>query len=590
MSVIIPTMAGGGGGGGGGIGQPLRALTAHTTWYVNADSGDDTSGDGSSSKPFKTPTRAWNEACKYYLNGFDAILQFMDATSAYDGLCVGSIGTGGHTTNSTPVGGGNMRIQGNASDPTKVVWSSRNNTSTNILDIECPIATTIIVNDLTFGRSDGSDGVDTCYAVAVSAPAWVTIAEGFFGGLVPAPGGGHHIIFDSVYCAVYASGGGTVQVNGHITIKNTTPRWNSLAEAYDSGTTYWATTDVTLIGNPHFSRNTNFTGRMYNQGVLVAMNGVNLFFPNSWIGTATGPWFACADNGTIQTSGEPFPPGTTLAGSGWDGTGSIEFLLMGDERTVANLPPNFSKQWGFVTDALNPAIGYTPVGGGTSYAEVVNNGSGWFVTAILPGAGDGDLGMPFIASGLISNQPTFDITLPTGYNNFHIRISGVEFAAGATDNFGLIVSYDNGASFYNDRTNSDTYGISCNFNKGPIGGNFDSNNTAITFPNFHFGLEAYMPWDSVAYTVSHFNVVDMYVDLTPGSLTRYMRILFAATGETLDATDYGFNDGSATINPAATVPVPHGRVTTIRFGGYGALSGGTVHNMAVGTWSLYGSQ
>jgi hypothetical protein len=104
----------------------LQPLTSNTTWYVNADTGND-SNPGTAASPFRTILAAWDAACSYYLNGFDAIIQLQDSIAPFEGLCIGTIGNGGHQTCKTPLGGGHLYIQGNPNDATKCVWSNLNN-------------------------------------------------------------------------------------------------------------------------------------------------------------------------------------------------------------------------------------------------------------------------------------------------------------------------------------------------------------------------------------------------------------------------------------------------------------------------------
>lgn len=245
------------------LGLIRTRLTANTNFFVNASTGNDTTGSGTASAPWQTLQKAWN-----------SIQQNIDL--AGNGVAINCTGafTAGMTANGPLVGSGSA-IFSFASGSS--VAATNNNAFTAQYGAAFTIQGTGTPVLLTTSGTGGGLG----YGIAaVYGGSTITVGAGVNFGTCFA---GH----------VYANGGSVSLFNAY-TISGSTPTHVSIA----GGGGYITTSQpggqtVTLTGTPNFSTAFAYTAAPGN----IALGNI------TFTGSATGVRYSANQGGTIQTGG-----------------------------------------------------------------------------------------------------------------------------------------------------------------------------------------------------------------------------------------------------------------------------------------------
>lgn len=141
-------------------------LTEHTTYYVDATSGSDTTGDGTELNPWASPQKAYDHVVENVdCAGFDVTIQHADGTYNCDptSACV-------LFANGTPPNG-LIYLRGNITDPQAVRYKATTNQQSIYLYTYAPFS--IYVNGISF---EGTSS--TSWGIYIAQPANLYLGSG----------------------------------------------------------------------------------------------------------------------------------------------------------------------------------------------------------------------------------------------------------------------------------------------------------------------------------------------------------------------------------------------------------------------------
>jgi len=325
--------------------RPL--LPADVIYYVNSATGSD-SNVGTSGAPFLTFLHAWNTVCAFDLNGRTATIQLQDSVVDYDPVNVGGLLSPGNTL-ATPLNG-QMIVQGNAGDFTKVTIGATTDSSTCFtLGIQCN--SQVIFQNLTFTDNAAAT---FCALVASINQNLITLHSTNF-------------VLNPVNASVgvWAAGQTSITVETDLQVAGDTDKF-FLSESLSTLGINLDT--LTLVGTPAYA--VGFLAADTDSQIVINHIG-------SIVGTATGPRYNIDPTSLLQSQ-------VTISSLPGDADGvadSLERLSIPEgPYTVATLPvaATFMKGWqAYVTDALSPTFLGTLTGGSSTVTRVVCTGSAW---------------------------------------------------------------------------------------------------------------------------------------------------------------------------------------------------------------------
>lgn len=252
-------------------------LFQNTTFYV-ATTGSDTTGDGTSTKPWLTIQTAWDKINKFYeLNGYTATINLADGTYS------------GALSVTTPVVNGYISINGNSGDVTAVTLS---NTSIAVYASKAHLT----IKDLTMSGA-------TVAELFADNGGFIQFSNIKFGA---AGAGGIHL---------WAQHGGRIEATGNYAISG-----GAVNHIYAlGGTVRVDSKTVTITNTPAFSG-------YYAQA---SFNSLVEIYSNTFSGSATGTRYLASLNGVIDTRGgiATYLPGdvagSTASGGQYDISGEV---------------------------------------------------------------------------------------------------------------------------------------------------------------------------------------------------------------------------------------------------------------------------
>jgi len=330
------------------LGQPK--LLGNTTFYVNADTGNDANA-GTSGSPFATLVHAWDVMCSYALNGFAATIQLQDSVAPYGPLSSGLNPPSTNTVN-VPSGNGGIVIQGNATDPSKTVVASTA-TIAAAFSFFSSFPQIVTLRDLT-----------TQCVTNFSAGVYVNAAV-------------HIIIGDTGHKFVFGGGSGNytyglqcyrgqAEFKGDITVNFNTPQ-QSFVDAEQEAYVSMSPNSLTLTNVVDYTGGGFFYEVI--DGAILALGA------SFYTGTIAGPSYFVARGAILNGKANGLPPGASAGTMSADGFNKI--LLSG--VPFANLPRASGACRLAITDGLSPVFGNPAAGGGTVFTPVIWNGSAWIV-------------------------------------------------------------------------------------------------------------------------------------------------------------------------------------------------------------------
>ncbi len=423
----------------GGAGGTSSGATADVTYYVNADTGND-SNPGTSGSPFLTQVKAWNTVCATYGEGFIATIQLQDATASYEPLQVYPLGFG--NTVSVPYGWSQIFILGHSGDRTKVLVDSALSGSQNhCYSFTASCVPPITIKDMTLIGGIGADSHGVFVNGDISVIVWNMINR------------------DNDF--LYRCDRGSLAVYGAIRMEgiNVLPR-NILLAQYGGRVDFEPfsgfTTDSTMTC-PYFAE-------AHNGGQIIAFVRV-IDLPT---GTFSGSKFWIDSNSILYSLGFPI---TNLPGAlpGIITDGGVFVSPQGitqdpdhrlapapclDKMIVANLPATcIEGSTAFVTDSSAGPVALAAVtGGGSTHVPVIFLSGGWkYLTGTAGSSGTITVNTTAISGGTTAHVAYDNAGTFGEASNFTISSGNPQVSAGGAykyDGVNVIIADTANNNFY----------------------------------------------------------------------------------------------------------------------------------------------
>lgn len=179
-----------------------------------------------------------------------------------------------------------------------------------------------------------------------------------------------------------------------------------------------------------------------------------------------------------------------------------------------------------------------------------------------------------ISAGKVTSPVSFiDLVLPSGYVQFKLNVSGIQYTS--QDTMGIGVSYDAGATFINDTVHSDSY-----FEQGVTSSQSGLFNLVNTNPLMDINQGTQGVGQKPAYNTVY--------DIFPGSATDLFSLMYLSFAR--NGTNFLAEFGAQGLNPNATVAPTLGRVNLIRLlpFGNGDIPPTSGETITAGFWTLFG--